>query len=386
MVLKASVSPRSSFLAPRGQGRRSRASLCFRALPRHFFFFLILLLGCLPAFAAQVTIDLQTNGAGTTLTGSKAAGYTMDWSATNINGLGIGSAPAGAFLALPYGTDAAANKGAVYESSYNIVISGLPGPHLTTIKAFVLTNFGTPNALRAEDCTTAASCGAVATSYTPTSLAQATASTIQTITGNGTVTANVGVLVALLSGAGFSNGAGQVTIRLIAQDTFNANTDTVDLTIKLKTVTGLRFVLATAAAAPNCAVADPGTGADYSLSLGNVTGLGVAAGGCSTPIAGNPAIYYTNYKETASFSGFANGSATLSLAVTTNFVKPYITMREAATVAGIAAGTLPASFTVTAATNGITQTRVVGVAITPSSGTAVSAGADSAIITYTLTP
>src|SRR5204863_7831451 len=111
-------------------------------------------------------------------------------------------------------------------------------------------------------------------------------------------------------------------------------------------------------------------------------GLGVAAAGCSTAIVGNPSIYYTNYKETSSFVGFANNSATLSLAVSTNFVKAFLSLREAATSAGIAAGTLPSSITVTSAMNGVAQTRVIGVAVTPVSGTAASAGADSAIITY----
>src|SRR3954463_5494774 len=186
MVSNTPQDPRPLSLAERWRGWQPGVSWCFGPFPRHLVLILFILLAPY-IYGASLTIDLQSNGAGTALTGSKALGYTMDWSATNVNGLGIGSAPAGAALPLPYGTDAAGNLGAIYESPYNIVITGLPGPHLTSIKAFVLTNFGSPNALRAEDCTSAASCGAAATSYTPTSLVQATASTIQTTTGNGTV-------------------------------------------------------------------------------------------------------------------------------------------------------------------------------------------------------
>src|SRR5205823_13983614 len=84
------------------------------------------------AHAAQVTINLTTNTL--PVGGSKAAGYT--WNMGSVNGLGVGTPAANVTIATPVGAG-----GAIYESSINFVISGLPGPHLTTIKGFVSTPF-----------------------------------------------------------------------------------------------------------------------------------------------------------------------------------------------------------------------------------------------------
>src|SRR6266567_2717802 len=87
MVLKASVSPRSSSLAQLRQGLGSRASLCFRALPRHFFCSLVLVLASLFAIPARAqNTNLQTAAGGVTITGGNPNG-AMNMG--NVNGLGI---------------------------------------------------------------------------------------------------------------------------------------------------------------------------------------------------------------------------------------------------------------------------------------------------------
>ncbi len=176
---------------------------------------------------------------------------------------------------------------------------------------------------------------------------------------------------------------------------------TTTLKINVNVVKALRIVLATAAAAPNCTVADPGTGADYSMNFGDVNGLGVpdttSASPCTSvefdSVATTTPIYYSGYNATVGFTGNTTTSnGTLTVYVSTNFAKSFLSMREAGTAAGLqssssAVSTNSGSPTSISAslTNGQTLTRFLGVAVTPNNGTGASVGADSAILTYTLT-
>jgi hypothetical protein len=197
-----------------------------------------------------------------------------------------------------------------------------------------------------------------------------------------------------------------VALALIASPAFakeNSNSASLTTTLKINVnvVKALRIVLATAAAAPNCAVADPGTGADYSMNFGDVNGLGVPDTTSATPctqvefdsVATTTPIYYSGYKATVGFTGNTTTSnGTLTVFVSTNFAKAFLQMREADTAAnlqngasavGLTAGT--ASTISSTLTNNQTVTRFLGVAVTPNNGTAAAQGADSAILTYTLT-
>ena len=187
----------------------------------------------------------------------------------------------------------------------------------------------------------------------------------------------------------------------VAKENSNANSLATTLKVNVNVVKALRIVLATAAAAPNCTVADPGTGADYSMNFGDVNGLGVpdttSASPCTSvefdSVATTTPIYYSGYKATVGFTGNTTSSnGTLSVYVSTNFAKTFLAMREAGTAAGLQSSASAVSTNAgspstvsNALTNNQTVSRFLGVAVTPDNGTAASVGADSAILTYTLT-
>ncbi|MBI2677680.1 MAG: hypothetical protein HYX28_02750 [Candidatus Koribacter versatilis] len=337
------------------------------------------------AQAAQVTINLTTNGL--PVGGSKAAGYT--WNMGAMNGLGVGTPAANVTIATPISA-----TGAIYESSINFVISGLPGPHLTAIKGFVSTPFpaAAVNALRAVGCSN--NCGAAAGSYAVLGNSLATAATLQTSTDNGTVIGNIGIQALNLNGASAFTGSATVTVSIVALDTTNGNTDTVTLAITVNSQNAMRLALSTGAAAPNCTVSPANNIGPYSINFGSVNGVGVTSSACVQTTGTNPVVYFTNYRVTPTWSGFTSGTnGTLTAYVSTDFVNnTFLKIREAATSAGLTtnmstnAGAPQTLGTAGAIVSATPLSRVLGVAVTPNN-TFVPAGggtSDSAVITYTL--
>jgi hypothetical protein len=365
--------------------RRERSSLLRRPGFLPLFLFLFLWLASGTTFGA-VQFNLA-QGTGVTLSGARPA-YSMNFG--QVNGLGAGAFSAGLVVSQPF--TVGGTPGALYMNPFDFFVKALPAPHHLTVTGLVTTNFTHAAALKLFACPINVSCTTSGNySQIPIGAGAFSWQTSVTTSNNTNVPIGVGLWVAQLSGASAFTGTECATITFTANDLDAGNTDTGTLQICATAASGLRFVIATAGSAPNCSVADPGTGADYSLNLGNVNGLGIADTTSAAPCSSvdnsvSPPVYYTQYSYTASFTNFSSASATLQISRTTNFAKAFLECREAATAIGLRASTaFPETISVASAANGVAQTRFVGVAVTANNGAASSAGADSVVLTYTLT-
>jgi len=185
---------------------------------------------------------------------------------------------------------------------------------------------------------------------------------------------------------------------LAAMPTFAAtqalNTNTVSPTLKIN-VTVQSAVSLTLATAGGCAIA-AGGGADYNMSFGTVDALGINAPACGSQFAPTTpgvtnAAYYTPYSITPVFTSQSVSTNTVKAYVSTNFAKANLSVvystSAPATIAalspmGVTAGT--ANTLATNAVSGTALTQYLGVEIAPTNGASLT-GADSAVITYTLT-
>jgi hypothetical protein len=172
------------------------------------------------------------------------------------------------------------------------------------------------------------------------------------------------------------------------------NTTTVSPTLKVN-VTVQDAIQLTLATGTQCVLA-AGGGADYNMSFGNVDALAITAVTCGakfapiTPGTTN-AAYYSDYTLTPVFTSQLVSTNTITSYVSTNFVKANLSIVQS-NVLPVAIGNLtPMSLLVGAQTNtatnavsGTSLTRYIGVSIAPTNGAGLQ-GADSAIITYTLT-
>ncbi len=161
------------------------------------------------------------------------------------------------------------------------------------------------------------------------------------------------------------------------------------------TVTVLSAIQLTLATGTACSVTG-GSGTDYAIAFGNVDALAITTPACgskytpTTPGSTN-AVYYSDYTITPMFTSQSVSTNTITAYVSTNFAKATLSVVQAGSApSGI--GSLTAMSTssgsqtsiATNATSGTAITRYVGVSIAPTNGASVS-GADSAVITYTLT-
>jgi hypothetical protein len=137
---------------------------------------------------------------------------------------------------------------------------------------------------------------------------------------------------------------------------------------------------------------------DYTMDFGTVDALGINNGNCNkfaptTPGTSN-AIYWSDYNLNPVFTSQTVSTNTITAQVTTDFAAPnnIQNVRDSANSSTVPTGV--ASFTpvstgtpdtiVTNAASGSTQTRFIGVAVTPANGASVT-GAKSATVTFTLT-
>ena len=360
---------------------------------RHFLFrwpaslplFLFLLLAQGKAWGA-VQLNLS-QGAGVTLSGAQPA-YSMNFG--QVNGLGAGAFSAGLVISQPY--TVGGTPGALYMDPFAFFVKALPAPHHLTLSGVVTANFTHAAALKLFGCPIGVSCTASGNySQLPVGAGSFNWQTSVLTSNNTPVPIGVGLWVAQLSGASAFTGTECATITITADDLDAGNISTATLQICATAASGLRLVISTALSSPDCTVADPGSGADYSFSLGNINGLGLPDTTSASPCSSvdrtvNPPVYYTQYNLTSSFTNFASSSATLQISRTTNFAKTFLELREASTALGLQSSTaFPTTLSISSAQNGVATTRFLGVAITPNNGAASSAGADSAILTYTLT-
>jgi hypothetical protein len=179
------------------------------------------------------------------------------------------------------------------------------------------------------------------------------------------------------------------------------NTNTVSPTLQISATiqSAVQLTLSTGTAAvTHCAVVPTGGTPDYTMDFGTVDALGINAGNCNkfapaTPGTSN-AIYWSDYNLNPVFTSQTATTNTITAQVTTDFAAPnnIFIVRDSANSATVpaavtdftAVSTAAPDTIVTNAANGSTQTRFIGVAVTPASGATVT-GAKSATVTFTLT-
>jgi len=172
------------------------------------------------------------------------------------------------------------------------------------------------------------------------------------------------------------------------------NTNTISPTLKVS-VTVQSAIQLTLSTGGGCTI-NTGGGGDFSMSFGNVDALGINAPSCgsqfapTTPGVSN-AFYYTPYNITPIFTSQAVSTNTLNAYVSTNFAKANLTVVQSnsapATSAALTAMSTSSASPTSVGTNlasATAVTRYLGVSIAPTNAAGLT-GADSAIITYTLT-
>ncbi len=189
------------------------------------------------------------------------------------------------------------------------------------------------------------------------------------------------------------------TTAFAATRAFGTNTVAPTLQINATVQQSVQLTLVTGTTAPlHCAVTPGGNPPDYTMTFGAVDGLGINPGNCNMfapAVPGtDPAIYWTDYNLLPVFTGQTSANGTITARVTTNFTGPNVyvvrnTANTAALPANAAAfsamGTATADTIGTAVTSGSTQTRYIGLAVTPASGAGMVQGAATATVTFTLT-
>ncbi len=188
------------------------------------------------------------------------------------------------------------------------------------------------------------------------------------------------------------------TTAYAATDAVNASTVSPTLAISVTVQKAIRLTLSTGVSGTACTV---NAASDYSMSFGNVDAIGITTPSCgakfnpTTPGA-TPAAYYTDYRLTPMFSNQTSTTGTLTAYVSTDFSalnSGILTVVQANSSPG-AIGALTAMSTNAGAqtsvgsnlASGTAITRYIGVAVAPTnSGTGTVAGADSAVVTYTMT-
>jgi hypothetical protein len=301
-----------------------------------------------------------------------------------MNALGLGAPQNGL-------TVAALNTGALYFTQYQVQFQGLGGTQNARLTAYVSANFAHPLAQVIQNCPSTAACN-TSGGYSNMSTVQGAPSTVVASMNNNTVTVGLGVFLPDNDGAGAFSGTdntGVVTLTMV--DVANNNvlqTATISFnSAPLNTVeNAVRLTLATA---PGGLTVTPQ--ADYSMSFGNVNGLGFGPGpGLTTVAAAGGVVYSTPYLLQTTFSDFNSTTATIKVFVSTNFAHPaLLQLRDAAASAGpysnigITAGT--ATQITAAAADRSSITRFLGLFVSNVNGATSFRGNDSATLTFTLT-
>jgi hypothetical protein len=188
-----------------------------------------------------------------------------------MNALGLGTPQTG----LTVGVLA---NGAIYFTPFQVRFQGLGGTQRASLTAYVSTNFTHPAAQIMQNCPSTATC-TTSGGYSTMSTVQAAPSIVVANGGNATVTAGLGIFLPDNDGAtafaGVDN-TGVITFtmidvsnnRVLQTATFSFNSvpnNTVQTAVKLTLSTAVGGLTVT-------------TAADYSMSFGNVNGLGFGPG------------------------------------------------------------------------------------------------------------
>jgi hypothetical protein len=171
---------------------------------------------------------------------------------------------------------------------------------------------------------------------------------------------------------------------LAATSAIGTNTVAPTLAISVNVQSAVELTLATGATGPTpCTI---NTASDYSMSFGNVNGLGVGTPTCGavTSVTASDATYATSYRLTPRFSGQTSTTASVVLTAPAFAHPTVLTLKEGATTGGLTAvPSTPGPAQITALNSGATVERYL--AVTVSNAPSGYAGADSTTVTFTMT-
>jgi hypothetical protein len=209
---------------------------------------------------------------------------------------------------------------------------------------------------------------------------------IATMGNNQTVTAGLAILLPDNNGASAFAGIDTVGITFTITDTSNGHSGTVTLTVTVQSQTAVQLTLGTATGG---ATITPS--ADFSLSFGNVNGLGIGpAGGFITNSVAGGMMYLTPYLIQPAFSGMSSTTATVKVYVSTNFAHPtLLTLNDATSSPGpysaISASAGAQTQITASAADRSSITRYLGLFVSNVNGATAYNGSDSATLTFTMT-
>jgi len=308
--------------------------------------------------------------------------YNMSFG--TMNALGLGTPATGISVT-------ALSNGAIYYFPYQLTLSGLATGHKAGVTIYVSTNFSHPAALMMENCPATTACNA-ASEYSAMSTSAAAPSIVVAPpgVGNSTITAGLGIFLPDNDGASAYTGTDTATVTITATDLntntvfgiavifFNSPNETVQDAVQL--------TLSTAAGGVTISPA-----ADFSMSFGNVNGLGIGpAAGLGTVSASGGVIYHTPYLLNPAFTDFTSTTGTLSVYASATFAHPGVLHLDDSAASGgpyaaisVTAGA-PTQIT-TAAHDRTAVTRYLGLFVSNVNGATAFTGTDNATLTFTMT-
>lgn len=300
-----------------------------------------------------------------------------------MNALGLGTPQTGI-------TVTALSTGAIYFSAYEVQFTGLPAGHNGKLTAYVSTNFNHPLALIVENCPSTGACTTSA-GYSAMSTTAAAPSVVVASTGNATATVGMGLFLPDNDGASAFTGTDSAAVVTYAMTDLTTNhvvataTWTFNQAAPANSVQdAVQLTLATATGGLTVT-----TAADYSLSFGNVNGLGIGATVPTVAAAGG-IVYTTPYYLKPAFTDFTSLTATLKVYVSTNFAHPTILQLDDAAAApgpynAISTNVGAQTQMTTTAADRSQITRYLGLFVSLDNTATPYLGADSATLTFTMT-
>src|SRR5579872_40221 len=354
--------------------------------------FLLRILGVVILFMLEVVVtplvqaqdvNIQTAAGGIAMSGNK---NNRRSSFGTVNGLGIGTPVAGATIISGTG-------GVFYTSPVNLQVSGASAGAPAIVGVFVSSDFAHPSLLQAFSCRSGCTSAA---NYTAISLTSGLASDTPVVpspglTTNQTITVFIGVFVSNQNGAAAVASGTTDSVKLTYQ-TFDGangrlkNTDTLTLNNPNETLqTAVQLTLGTATGGLSISPA-----ADYAVNYGNVNGLGIGPGaGLTTASVAGGTVYVTPYLINPEFSDFSSTTATIIVALTTNFAHPTVLQLDDSSSSGgpfTQITATPLTITTGTAASFSSITRFLGLFVSnTNNGAGAFIGSDTATLTFTMT-
>jgi hypothetical protein len=297
-----------------------------------------------------------------------------------MNALGVGTPATGVNVIT-------LTNGALYYTPYSLT-SNVNGNHTLTISAVIKNNFTHSAALVLESCPSNSTCN---TSGAFSAMSTTTAVTVMPPTVNNnapiTVTAGLGILLPDNDGASAFAGTDTASITLTLLDENNNKIATAEIDLNSPTgetvQTAVQLTLGTATGGLTIS---PST--DYAANYGNVNGIGIGPGaGLTTTSVSGGTVYVTPYLLNSVFTDFSSTTATIKVALTSNFAHPTILqLDDSSAIGGPFTQITNTALTITtgAADRG-SITRYLGLFVSNTNGAGAFTGSDSATLTFTMT-